>query len=135
MFPLSVSDAEDLMTPAIDQTVEDIHSGDPGTNLKQDSNAILLKLMSSLCQKIERLDSGIERGNTAIIQALQTTKTRPPSKPGILRPPSFDATTVDEDTTVSSVARNHARATRNEETPYEEVEEENEEDGGEEEDN
>ena len=105
--PFSIADAEDLLAPANDQTVGDKSSGGA-------LDTALLKLMSSLCQKIKDLGSGIEEGNTTIIRALRQNKTTPPVKSSALRPSSFDATTVDERAAVSSTARRHAKAARSE---------------------
>ena len=107
--PFSIPDAENLITAKIDQKVEVSNPGSSG-----DQNAILLRLMSSLCSKIEKLDSGIEKGNTAIIHAL--SKTRPSSQPIILHPPFYKTTTpATEDSAGSSVARRYAKAVRQKE--------------------
>ena len=88
--------------------------------------------MSSLCNKIEKLNSEIEKGNTAIIHAL--SKTRLPSQPSILHPPSYETTTpVTEDSDFLSVAQKHAKAVgqkehemKPEEVEYEEEHEDEE---------
>ena len=60
--PFSIPDAKNLITAEIDQKVEVANSGSSGT----DQNAILFRLMPSFCNKIEKLDSGIDKGNTAL---------------------------------------------------------------------
>ena len=103
--PFSIPDAENLITTKIDQKVEVANSGSSGT----DQNTILLRLMPSLCNKIEKLDSGVEKGNTVIIHAL--SKTISPSQPSILHPPSYETMTpATEDSAFSSRARKHAKA-------------------------
>ena len=110
VFPLSIADAENLLAPANDQTMGDKSSGSALDLNGQ--NAALLNLMSSLCQKIEDLGTGIELGNSTIIQALVETKTTPLAKPSALRAASF--TTDDERAAISSTARKHAKAARSE---------------------
>ena len=118
MCSFSIPDTENLFATAeIDPEVE----GPNPTNFGTKQNTILLRLMSSLCDKIDKLDSGIENGNTAIIQALTTA--RPPSQ-SILHPPSF-TTTMTEEEAISSMARKHAAhsertAPRNTDEEYEE---------------
>ena len=132
--PFSISEADKLISPAIDQTVEGQNSGGMGGDPKHDQNAILLKLMSSLCQKIEDLGSGIEKGNTTILQALQGTETEPRAKPSALRSSSHSTAAIDERTAVSSTAQKYARAVRKGETQLDEGEEENNDETEEEDD-
>lgn len=99
--PFTIPKDEKLLTPELDQTLED-------RNLERnsgiDQNAMLLKLMSSLCDKIEKLDSGIAEGNTSIICELSKYK-----NPSILHRPSFShQSTTEEEPPVSSVAQKHA---------------------------
>jgi len=119
-FPLSISDAEDLLAPASDQTVGNKNSGSVLDLSGQ--NTALLKLMSSLCQKIEDLGTGIEKGNSTIIQALGESKTTPPTKPSALRAASFN--NDDERAAIASTARKHATAARIEGTRKDKEEEE-----------
>ena len=101
--PFTIPEAERLLTPELDQIVEDRNVG---SNLGNNQNAMLLTLMSSLCDKIEKLDSGIAEGNTSIIREL--SKARAPS---ILHRASFASNTATGDgSPVSSVARRHAQA-------------------------
>ena len=85
---------------------------------KIDQNAMLLKLMSSLCLKIEDLGSGIEKGNATIIKALGMTTTTVRSKPSALRPSSYAASIADERTAATSTA-NYATSVREGDTQLE----------------
>ena len=105
MSPFSIPDAKNLLTAAINQKGGTFNPGNSG-----DQNAILLRLMSSLYNKIKKLDSGIEKGNTAIIHVL--AKTRPTAQQSILHPPTFTTTPATDDLAVSLVARRHKKAVR-----------------------
>ena len=66
--------------------------------------AMLLKVISSLCDKIKRLNSGIERQNMAIHQIWRINKW---TNPNILHP-SQDSSTTIEIEAISYVTRKHA---------------------------
>ena len=69
-------------------------------------NSSLVRLMASMCDKLESFDAGM-KANTAILQSLQDER-QPGRYPSILRDTA--ANSVGENT-ISSVARRHARAT------------------------
>ena len=98
---LTLSDAESLVASEIDQEGGRVSHGSTNSS-KED---ILLKLMSSLVDKIEKLDSGLsqrDREHTTILRTLMTP-TIDTTTASILRP----ATYTDP---VSGVAQRHAAA-------------------------
>ena len=89
--------------------------------------------MSSLCVKIDSLNEGIKRSNTAIIRAVSGVMKERSSHPSILWSTN-NTRRVTEDNELSSVARRHAATTRTKTKKGYEVEEGYKEGLGEEDD-
>ena len=100
----SVSDAEgDLTAKSADNVSE-------APNPSTDKDSKLLDLMSALFSRIDKLESGMEKRNTAIHQS-QRTSTERTVPPSILRSQVKVRGTRNTDA-ISSVARNHASSVR-----------------------
>ena len=106
MPPLSISAAEDLLSTIVHKKMGASFGVIP--TVKDD---MLLKLMSSFCVKINSLNKGIERSNTAIIRAVGGVMKERSSHSSILQATN-NTRKVTEDNGLSLVVRRHAAATR-----------------------
>ena len=111
-----IPSAKNLASSDFDQEVEGFNSRSSGIP----NNAIFLQLMNSLVDKIEKLDTGMEKRdqmNTTILQELADSATMKAEKKAeiILHPPTHQAkatwSTVESGGTLTLVATKHDAAT------------------------
>ena len=96
----STPDTQDLYSSEKDQEGEVFNAG----SLEVDKDTIFLKLMSSLVNKIKKMEVGIKINNTAILQAFKENIERM-TRPGILHTLTYYIEGEDG-TAISSVVRN-----------------------------